>query len=325
MHRLSIAREDQVRALSDQTHALWGGGLDAGSYLDLWLELCGTPWVQKYVTYWVLEDANGNVRSSLKLYRPLLRWAGGLSRTLLLGGIFTPAALRRRGYARELIERVVEDADHDGVRAALLFSDIGTRYYRNLEFHELDADEHWMRIPPGLPHVSGEISLRPLENEDLDRLVEAHRGYTNRRPFSIVRDTEHWEFVLARARGFFRRIKAEGSEQRLEVAERNGRFAGYLFGIEGGEEWNLREVGAVEGCIETMAEIVRCGLAGATSRGARRFYGWLQPELHEALQDLPLRVETRRRMVPMIRTLQAAGETRLPGHAESYIAFQDQF
>lgn len=325
MHRLSIAREDQVRSLSDQTHALWGGGLDATGYLDLWLELCDTRWVQKHVTYHVLEGSDGGVLSSLKLYRPLLRWAGELSRIILMGGVFTPAALRRRGYARELIERVVEDANRDGIRAMLLFSDIGTRYYRNLGFCELGAEEHWMRVPPGWSSDTGRIRLRPLEDGDLDAVVGAHLAYTDRRQFGIVRDTDHWKFVLARARGFFRRITAGGSEQRLEIAERDGRFAGYLFGIEGGEEWNLREVGAAGGCVNTMAEIVRSGLTAAAARGAKRFYGWLQPELHEALHDLPLRVEARRRMVPMIHVLQAAGETSLPGSVESYIAFQDQF
>ncbi|MDH3786249.1 MAG: hypothetical protein OEV00_13100, partial [Acidobacteriota bacterium] len=59
--------------------------------------------------------------------------------------------------------------------------------------------------------------------------------------------------------------------------------------------------------------------------GARRCYGWIQPELAAALKDLPLRTETRRRMVPMLRTLGAGDDRQVPGLPDSYIAFQDQF
>ncbi|MDH3784261.1 MAG: GNAT family N-acetyltransferase, partial [Acidobacteriota bacterium] len=239
MHRLAIASDAQVRTLSGQTHVLWGGGLDPDAYLDLWIELCRTDWVRDHATYYVLDDGDGNVLSSLKLYRPRLCWDGHESRIAALAGIFTPASLRRRGYARELIERVLEVAAEDGASLALLFSDIGTRYYRTLGFQELGADEHWMRISGATAGIPSSIELRSLTPAAVDDVVDAHRAYTEGRRFSIVRDKDHWDFILNRAQGFFRRLTGNRSRQRLEVAVRDGRFVGYLFSIEGAGEWNL--------------------------------------------------------------------------------------
>ena len=111
-----------------------------------------------------------------------------------------------------------------------------------------------------------------------------------------------------------------------QVALRHGRFAGFFTAVEGGGEWNVREVGAVGGDPQAMATILRVGAAAARRMGLRKFYGWLAPDLIDQMSDWRMQVTERRRAVPMILPLEASldiSELRTP--QGGFIPYQDQF
>ncbi len=326
MPRLVVADSSHVERIYRESYALWGAGLSRRDYRELWNEISSTAWGQENVRFYVWLADDDEILSSLKIYRPRLLLFGECERAIVLGAIFTPRAQRRRGHAAAAVRAVLDAGRADGVRAAMLFSDIGTRYYDAFGFHEIPAEEQWGPLRAGQDDVPPGWTLREMQTEDLPAVIEMHDAFCAGRPFAILRDAGHWEFVRTRAFSFFERLGSAHIRQRWRVAESNGRIVGYLITVEGRGEWNVREVGAVGGGFDQMARVLRLAAAEAVRSGLRRFYAWLPREVLEHLANWEIRSSSRRGAVPMLLTLDGMTEIpalQVPGAA--YIPYQDQF
>src|SRR5258708_1627295 len=100
----------------------------------MWQEMAEARWARSWYSWRALVDDDGRVLSSLKLYRPAMRLGAVEGRAAAIGAVFTPRGLRRRGHAAALIRATVAQAESNGDSAALLFTDIGTEYYRAFGF-----------------------------------------------------------------------------------------------------------------------------------------------------------------------------------------------
>jgi len=326
MPRLAIAERHHLDQVYRESHAVWGIGLSRRDYVALWTDLSRTPWAREHARFYVWLNDEGEVLSSLKLYRPLIRIGGSTSRASLLGAIFTPRVRRRRGHAAALIRAVLERGRERGDAAAMLFSDIGTRYYASLGFHPLPAEEQWGTLPRRVRNLPENWTLRPLLEGDLPALRQAHLDTGSARALAVVRDETHWEFLLTRSRVYFERLGDRTIRQRWVVALREGRFAGFVVAVEGHGEWSVREVAALGGDPRDMASIVRVAGAAARREGLHRFYGWLPPEVVEHLADWKPRHRSRRRAVPMLSPLGGSVDlTTLDSPSASYVSYLDQF
>src|SRR5262245_56533482 len=103
----------------------------------MWDELARTAWGRRWFSWRAFVDDDGQVLSSLKLYRPKLRLAGRVSRTAAIGAVYTPRHHRKRGHAASLILAVLEEAEARGDHPGFLFTDIGVEYYAALGFRPL--------------------------------------------------------------------------------------------------------------------------------------------------------------------------------------------
>lgn len=326
MPRLSVARPEQIRFILGQSHAIWGAGLDVHDYGAMWEELRHTAWGERWFRYLVLAGDDGAVLSSLKLYRPEIRIGGRTSRACAIGAVFTPPALRGRGYAATMIRLVLDEARAAGAASALLFSDIAPSYYEALGFERLAAEESFGTLLGDLPRPEEGLVLRPLEEEDVPAVAGVHRAWCASREVALLRDEDHWRFVLHRAGAYFAKLDGSDLSMRFRVAVRSTRFAGYLVAVDGGEEWSVREVGALDGRLETVASILRLGAFEARGRGMRRVHGWIVPGHERLVPEWKLRREPRRTAIPMVAALDeptAAALSRAKG--EIFFPYLDQF
>jgi GNAT superfamily N-acetyltransferase len=325
--RLERARPEHIACVYRQSHALWGSGLGLDDYRGLWEDLHRTPWGRRAASFRVWASGDGSrVLSSLKLYRPRIRVGDAVGTATVLGAIFTPPDLRGRGYASAMVEAVLAEARTAGDLVALLFTDIGTAYYRSFGFHPLPAQEQWGAVSRPATRVTPGFSLDEMEDRELPAVARAHRASSDARRIALLRDREHWDFLRVRSARFFERLADPDLRQRWIVARRDGRFAGYLITVEGRGEWNVREVGAAGGDPEVMADIVRVGSAEAWHAGLRGFYGWLPPSVAVRLRDSGIRSRSRTRAQPMILPLAPGVDVRELASAEhGFIPFQDQF
>lgn len=323
---LTLATPREIDAISRESHVLWGGGLTPTAYRQLWDEVASTTWARKHARFYVWRAADGRILSSMKVYRPRLRLMDREGRCSVLGAIYTPRAIRRSGHATDMVCAVLEEVVGREDLAAMLFSDIGTHYYAKFGFRTLPAAENTGRLPVRSVGPRAAYEFRPAGANDLGRFQTAHEASSRRRPVAILRDAEHWEFLWVRSRSFFSRVKDPSIRHRWCTVHREGAFVGYLISVEGRGEWNVREIGSVDGNPETMADIVTHGGALAYRDGLRRFYGWLPGEVVERLEGWTIRSRPRRRAVPMLLAFGHDLDAAEPEHEPSvHIPFQDQF
>lgn len=326
MPHLRPARDHEIEALYRESHALWGAGLTFRAYVDFWADLRATTWGRRNFAHcvWSEDDA---VLSSMKVYRPTVRLSGRTLSAVGFGAVFTPLRNRGRGHASAMLRHALTEAREGGDGLAILFTDIGTPYYAALGFQALPAEEGWGRLARGGRAPSG-VDLRPMRLQDLGAVGEAHAAWCAARPLAFLRDAEQWEYLLARAAAFYRRFDGSDLARRYRVAFKDGRFAGYLVAVEGAGQWVVREVGAVNGSLDAMAEILQAGASEARLMGMRQLYGWFPPSFTAALAaSWRLQVTPRRHAIPMVLRLDdARADLAVLRTAEgAFLPFLDQF
>ncbi len=325
MPRLRSARRQEIATIFRESHRVWGAGLTYPAYLDMWLELMDTPWARTHFRQLVWVDDDDNVLSSLKLYRPLVRAFGRGGRASVLGAVFTPRLLRGRGHAADLLRTVTEESRETGDVLAMLFSDIGVPYYEGLGFRSLPAEEALGRLERRVARPAG-WTLRPMTPQDLPDVVRAHDDVCAARPLAVRRDREHWEFLLARAAGYFRRLDGSDLSRRYRVAERDGRFGGYLVALEGEAGWAVREVGAPGADRASLSAILRTGAEEARQAGLRKVHGWLPRDAAEWVPEWRLAYRPRRNAIPMLKALAASEDlAALDAPGAAFVPYLDQF
>lgn len=323
MAGLFVRGDREIRRIYRESYSLWGIGLTPEGYFGLWQDIRATDWGSRYLDFLTWEDG-GAILSSMKRYRPLVRSDGSTGRATVIGAVYTPARYRREGHAAAMIRAVLDEARGAGDRLALLFTDIGTAYYRGLGFQTLPATSAMAGLIPARQPIHGPIELSPVGPACLPQVREAHDAGMSGPGLHIVRDREHWDFILTRADRYFSR--AAGSGQRFLAAHRAGSFIGYLVDMEADGEWEIREVGSTDGSPETMADILRAAACEKPRRTVRAAYGWLPPALIECLPDWDWTVLPRDRAIPMIATIGATDISDPPaGRLNSFFPYMDQF
>jgi len=317
---------EQVRAVLAESHALWGAGLSVPDYIGMWEELAESSWGRSWYSWRALVDDHGRVVASLKLYRPELRCGQAHERAAAIGAVFTPRALRRRGHAAALIRATLDEATARGDGSALLFTDIGTEYYRAFGFAALPCEDAIGSIAGAAARAPRGVVLRPMTLHDLELVSRAQLASSGRRALAIVRDRDHWEFLLLRAATFFRRLDGTGLEGRFTIATEGSRPIGYLVAVSGPGEWNLREADAFDGEPATLARVLHAGAAEANARAATTVWGWIPREVRPLVSAWRLRSQPRQRAIPMILPLDGR---KLPDRLDTvdgaFIPYLDQF
>ena len=197
---------------------IWGGGLSEDRFQVFQRRLADGPEARdRYrLLGWFV---NGNLTSAMKAYELHGSCAGKPLRLLGIGAVYTPPDLRRRGHAAAMLRAALDRAKEDRMDAAVLFSDIGVRYYERLGFWPLESREATVDTSE-LPRPAAGVRPALAGDEPLmTRLFAAARG--NGRKFALARDGWTLRFQLRRLRELAR-ARGVGEPEWGLVAE--GRF-----------------------------------------------------------------------------------------------------
>ena len=176
---------------------IWGGGLSGERFQVFQRRLADAVEAKdRYRLLGWFED--GELVSGMKAYDLRGASAGKTLHLLGVGAVFTPPERRRRGHAAAMLRAAMEEWGAQGAQGAVLFSDIGARYYERLGFRVLDSRECTVDAAD-LPRPAG--GVRPAVSGDeplMSRLFAAARGDGQR--FALARDGWTLRFQLRRLR-----------------------------------------------------------------------------------------------------------------------------
>ena len=275
-----------VERIITDTYPIWNEGLSLEGYRR-WNDLqTRTAWGKDHL-YRVALTESGEAVASAKWHVLDCLLNAQPCRVLGIGAVFTPEEQRGRGRAKELVAQMLAQAEREGYRAALLFSEIGAPYYEQLGFtaiprETLTLDVHFPRQGPPATLV------RAGEDLDLKYLADFH-DVPN---FGLVRTPDLIKFNVVK-----RRVRAAcapiGSRVvEFFVSEEGHRPVAYVL-LSRGPSGNLGEgpeVMWLEACADrdptgarvgAMLQVLRARTLGEEWPVLRSWLpdGWLPPQL----------------------------------------------
>jgi GNAT superfamily N-acetyltransferase len=299
---LAPASPVQLGEILDQTFPLWGEGLDRAAYGRFNDAQRRTPWGAEHLDRLVLSDGRRWL-STAKRYRLRARLDGDEVGVLGIGAVFTPPLLRRRGYAAEIVRRMLDQAEGEGIGLALLFSEIGTSYYRSLGFRPVPLTQLRLAVAPlGGPAA---IPMRSGEARDLAAVAEMNERQAGGFRFSLRRGPEYIGYAIAKKRLLAACGPAGRRKVEFLVVEEGGRAAGYLVLFEVGGYWMLTECGDRDPSGARVGAMLQT-LAADPDRRPSHVRAWLPPAF------LPPQFRVVARELPgLTMMLRPIGRTRL--------------
>jgi hypothetical protein len=225
---------------------------------------------------------DGEVLSSAKRYSLDLSLDGRPLRTLGIGAVFTPPDRRGRGYARALLDSMLEQADRDGFDAALLFSEIGPDFYLRSGFtvvprSTLQLSVSRLKGAPGVVVRSGDLRDLPAISAMNAECASSCRLRMRRSPAWI-------EYAIAKKR-LLAGFSAPGSRDLLFfVVEEGGRAVAYVVIVATRAGWTMEECGDRDPSGARVGALVQVLLAREPASAPPTIAawfpdGWLPPQL----------------------------------------------
>jgi predicted N-acetyltransferase YhbS len=241
--RVIPATGECLEQIFDQTFPVWGEGLDRAAYGRYNRAQNSTPWGAANLRRVALVDDEGRLLASAKRYNLVASVDGQEVRLLGLGAVFTPEAQRGRGYAGHLLRQILDAAADEGFGLAMLFSEIGPRYYEHLGFRRLPTNQVALSIRPGKRPGPLAIAMRCGDFGDLASMVEMNTAARAGCRLALSRDVDYVRYAITKKR----LLAASGvaGRRRVEffVVEEGGRAAAYVVLLEVGGFTMVTECG----------------------------------------------------------------------------------
>jgi predicted N-acetyltransferase YhbS len=181
----------------DESWTLWNDGLTRPAYGAYNAAQLRTRWGAAHLARVGLVEG-GRLLASAKRYA-LTVWLDGRRMPALgIGAVFTPPALRGRGHAPALIERLCDDARRDGCGVALLFSEIGAGYYERLGFRVVPHATSDVVVHGGAGAPA--VLVRTGEETDAPHVAAMHALRVEGYRFGVAHDADQVNFSVAKKR-----------------------------------------------------------------------------------------------------------------------------
>jgi predicted N-acetyltransferase YhbS len=255
----------------DESYALWSEGLtrrDYGRYNTAQLR---TEWGARHLERVALVE-NGRLLATAKRYGIVARLDGQVRPMLGIGAVFTPPDLRRRGFARRIIEHLIEDAAARGVTGALLFSEIGPDYYARLGFSVVPLDDVKLDVTParGTPA----IPMRSGDDRDVARIAEISRQTTKGFRFALERPAAFIQYGLTKKRLLAGLTPATSRQVEFFVVEEGAQPVAYVIITTTSRGRTLEECGDRDPSGARVGAMLQT-YAALTPDGPLRLNAWL--------------------------------------------------
>ena len=259
----------------DHTFELWHEGLSREAYGRWNTTQLRTPWGRDHLHRFALVADDGTLLATAKRYRYDVRVHGRDGFMCGIGAVFTPPSQRGRGYASDLIERILRQEQRDGALLASLFSEIGTTFYQRLGFEPVPFDEVTVTVKrkEGAPAML----VRAGDERDLPSLSAMHEIRAAGAPFALRRDPAMIHYALSKKRllaGFgplgLRHVE-------FFVAEEGASAVAYVVLQVNANGWTLEEAGDRDPAGARLGAMLQVLAAREPARGTPLIRAWWPP------------------------------------------------
>ena len=241
--RLVPASGATLTTILDQTFPLWGEGLSRRGYEQWNLAQQQTPWGRRHLTRLALVDGD-TVVATAKRYDLTMTIDGRATRTLGIGAVFTPKALRGRGHATAIVQAMEDAARADGVEASLLFSEIGSAFYEKLGFTTVPVQTVDIAVASG--EGAPAMLVRSGEERDAEHVAAMHVARATDYTVALLPDAAQIMYSVVKKRLFVGLHPSRRRRIEFFVAEEGHQAVAYLLLYVSTESPGAQEVWSIE-------------------------------------------------------------------------------
>ncbi len=294
----------------DHTFELWHEGLSRAAYGRWNTTQLRTPWGRDHLHRFALVSDDGTLLATAKRYRYDVRLHGRDGFMCGIGAVFTPLSQRGRGYASDLIERILRQEQHDGALLASLFSEIGTAFYQRLGFHPVAFDE--VTVTVKRKNGAPAMLVRAGDERDLPSLSAMHEIRAAGTPLALRRDPAMIHYALAKKR-LLAGLGPEGLRHvEFFVAEEGASAVAYVVLQVNANGWTLEEAGDRDPAGARLGAMLQVLAAREPTRGTPLIRAWWPPAFAVPPQlELTARIDAGD--IFMVRAL---ADVEMPSRAE---------
>jgi len=305
MAQLVPAEGAILASVLEATYEIWHQGLSHPAYGRLYAAQLATPWGRGHLRRVALVEG-AEVLASAKVWTFDATLDGTPIRVAGLGAVFTQPAHRRRGVARDLIERLLEGAAADGADLALLFSEIGPEYYARLGFEPIATTVKGLCVFQPDRYGAPATMVRGGDDRDLADIAGMEQTRAAGYRFHLNRDRDLVYFSIARQRLLAGLGPPGTRELHFFIAEEGASAAAYVVIAARGREWMLDSAGDRDPSGARVGAILQVLIARDPAEARPAISAWLPTGF------LPPQVtvvgEQPSAELMMVRPLTAAGE-----------------
>ena len=287
----------------DHTFPIWHEGLARPAYGQWNAAQLRTRWGRDHLHRFALVDEQGTLLATAKRYRHDIRLDGRDGWMCGFGAVFTPPDQRGKGYAAQLLERLMEQEQRDGAMLASLFSEIGAPFYERLGFRTVPLDEVTVTLKrnDGTPAML----VRAGEERDLPNLAAMHTARTQGVRFALRRDSGQIHYALAKKR-LLAGLGPSGLRQvEFFVAEEGVSAVAYAVLSQNANGWTLEEAGDRDPAGARLGALLQVLVAREPSRGMPLIRAWW-PRAFPVPPQVELKDRSDSRDLFMVRPLAAS-------------------
>lgn len=218
----TLSADEYVRDVLSHTAALWAGERTVDEYVAEFRATAASAWGRRRFRTIGLR-VRGELVASCKRYARVLRCGERTYEAAGIGAVFTPEAMRGRGYATALLGAFLDAERAAGTDLAYLFSDIRPAFYESLGFVKLPSRTFTLRADT---LAADRVAVVPLDDDgDATAVRRVFDALEARRPFAFARTPLDWEWQRLRA------SSREHAGQPIRFGVRRGRaLAAYVAG-----------------------------------------------------------------------------------------------
>ena len=279
--KVVVAEGEILEGIIDATYPIWSEGLARDRYARWNAAQMRTAWGKDHLRRFALLYDRGRWVATAKRYLLPIRHDGADAIMCGLGAVFTRPDERGHGYAKVIIEELIDRTRQEGAALAGLFSEIGEQLYQRVGFVTVPMDE--MDIEVERKHGAPAMLVRSGEERDLPALASMHAARSKGVRFALRRDPPLIEYALSKKRllaGLGFGAGPRGSRQtEFFVAEEGASAVAYVVLTVSPGGWTLEEAGDRDPAGARLGAILQVLLAREPSRPAPLIRAWWPPAM----------------------------------------------
>jgi GNAT superfamily N-acetyltransferase len=314
-----LAEGPLLERILDHTFGVWHEGLTRAAYSRWNSAQMLTPWGRERLQRFALIADDGALLATAKRYRFDARLNGRDGWMSGIGAVFTPPSQRRRGYASELIARLLDQERRAGALLASLFSEIGAPFYQRLGFQPVPFNEVTVAVKRkgGAPAML----VRAGDERDFAALAAMHETRSAGARFALRRDPPMMHYALAKKR-LLAGLGPPGLRQvEFFVAEEGTMAVAYVVLLVNAHGWTLEEAGDRDPAGARLGALLQVLVAREPVSGTPLIRAWWPPAFPVPPQ-LELTNRTDARDLFMVRPL---AEIEMPARAEDVFYWRGDY